>query len=115
VLNNIWDTNFPTVQAGEMRFAYAISPHDGGRAGSAEALAARLGESVSSPLVAALVPAVRQGPLRAPTGNFWGHHLVLWLNNLGPGRVTTGVTFPDLAVSGASVATVFEERPVECS
>lgn len=129
-LNNIWDTNFPTVQAGEMRFSYAISSHDGERAGSAEALAARLGESVSSPLVAALVPVVKQGPLRAPTGSFCsierpevrlqkatgslsGQRLVLWLNNLGPGPVTTGVTFPDLAVSGASLATVFEEHPVE--
>jgi hypothetical protein len=129
-LNNIWDTNFPTVQAGEMRFSYAISSHDGGGAGRAEALAARLGESVSSPLVAALVPAGRQGPVKAPSGSFCsierpevrlqkatgslsGRRLVLWLNNLGPGPVTTEVAFPDLAVSGASLATVFEERPVE--
>jgi hypothetical protein len=128
VLNNIWDTNFPTIQGGEMRFAYAITSQDG--ADSAQALAARLGESVSSPLFPVLVPTGGREPpketsgsfcsiehpevrLQKATGSASGQDLVLWLNNLGPGPVTTEVAFPDLEVSAASLATVFEEHPVE--
>ena len=49
-LNNIWDTNFPTEQGGEMSFRYAISSQsdgDGGHSGLASA-------SRSAPLWSAL-------------------------------------------------------------
>jgi hypothetical protein len=37
-----------------------------------------------------------------------GRELLLWLNNLAEEEVTTTVRFPDLAVTAARLATVFE-------
>ena len=59
VLNNIWDTNFPTEQGGEMSFRYAVT--SGKRAAMLRALGTRLGESVSTPLVATVVPSPALG------------------------------------------------------
>jgi len=129
-LNNIWDTNFPTVQGGELRFSYSVSSKDG-TGDAAEAHAARLGESISSPLLAAVVPAGDLPAAKAPssgsfcsveraevrlqkaTGSASGQNLLLWLNNLGPGQVTTAVSFGDLAPSKVKLVTVFEEDPIE--
>lgn len=59
-LNNIWDTNFPPQQGGEMTFGYAV-------AASAKTdlalLGAQTGAAVSQPLVGAIAP------LGAPIGN----------------------------------------------
>jgi Glycosyl hydrolases family 38 N-terminal domain len=126
VLNNIWDTNFPTEQGGEMRFRYAIaSQTDGSGAG----LGARLGDSISTPLVGAVAPSSMNGGQAAPSGSICaverpevslvqatvsanGDDLLLWLNNLADGDVTTRVEFPGLSVRAAKLETVFEEGQV---
>ena len=125
-LNNIWDTNFPTVQGGEMRFSYALSSQEG--TDGPQALASRLGESVTAPLVAVVVQRTGQGPARAPSGSFCsidrpevqllkasgsGDELVLWLNNLGPERATAAIAFPGLAVAKAKLASVFGDGAIE--
>ena len=126
VLNNIWDTNFPTEQGGEMNFRYAIASS---QAGDAAALGMRLGESVSARLVAAVVPSGAGNEATPPSGSLCtigrpeirlvqatasrgGGRLLLWLNNLAEGEVTTGIEFPDLVVREAVIGTVFEEDQV---
>jgi hypothetical protein len=126
VLNNIWDTNFPTEQGGEMSFRYAIAS---GGASDAAALGMRLGESVSARLVAAVVPSVARHEETAPSGSLCvigrpevrlvqatasraGGRLLLWLNNLADNDVTTAIDFPDLVVKAAMIGTVFEEDQV---
>ena len=110
VLNNIWDTNFPTEQGGEMSFRYAVAS---GQGADAAALGTRLGESVSTPLVAAVVPSGADHEPTAPsaslcvierpevrlvqaTASRGGGHLLLWLNNLASEQVTTRIDFPGL-------------------
>jgi hypothetical protein len=121
-LNNIWDTNFPTEQGGEMSFRYAITSSPNA---DATVLGTQLGDSVSTPLVGAVVaPAGNGGPM-ASSGSLClidrgevrlvqatpardGRELLLWLNNLAEEEVATTVRFPDLAVTAARLATVFE-------
>lgn len=127
VLNNIWDTNFPTEQGGEMNFRYAVTS---GLDDDAVGLGSRLGESVASPLVAVVVPTSADGRAVPASGSFCavqrpevrlvqagaskdGQALLLWLGNLAPDEVTTRVDFPDLAVERARLGTVFEEAQVE--
>lgn len=122
-LNNIWDTNFPTEQGGEMSFRYAITS---GGPGNAAVMGARLGESVSSPLVASLAPLTSATKESPSTGSFCvvgeaevrlvqatpsrdGKHVLLWLNNIADHDVTTTVSFPDLTTSRVCLGTVFEE------
>jgi hypothetical protein len=125
-LNNIWDTNFPTEQGGEMSFRYAVtsSGTSSGKSGAA-ALGTRLGDSVSTPLVAAIVPSAASRGLAASgslclidraevrlvqaTPSRDGQELLLWLNNMAEEEVTTKVRFPDLVVATAASATVFED------
>jgi hypothetical protein len=121
-LNNIWDTNFPTEQGGEMSFRYAISSQ---QAGDARTLGMRLGESVSTPLVGAVVPTATGRNEMAPSGSLCAIErpevrlvqataseregdLLLWLNNQSTAEVTTGIEFPDIAVRAARVGNVFE-------
>jgi hypothetical protein len=128
-LNNIWDTNFPTEQGGEMSFRYSIASVAGGEA---EVLGMRLGESVSTPLVATVVPTGFEQPGSPATGSFCsigrpevrvvqmtaargGEDLLLWLNNLAAYEVTTPVAFPDLSISDARLGTVFEQSQVPCA
>ena len=89
-------------------------------------LGAQLGDSVSTPLVAAIVPsAARRGQMAASgslcliergevrlvqaTPSRDGRELLLWLNNMAEEEVATTVRFPDLTVATASSATVFED------
>jgi hypothetical protein len=125
-LNNIWDTNFPTEQGGEMSFRYAITSGEGA---DAAALGIRLGESMSTPLVATVVrpgpdhettsPAASLCVIERPevrlvqaTASTDGGHLLLWLNNLANDEVTTRIDFPGLVVQAAMIGTVFEEDQV---
>lgn len=124
-LNNIWDTNFPTEQGGEMSFRYAVAS---GKQADATALGTRLGESVSTPLVATVVPAAAHHAatpsaslclierpevrLLQATASREGGHLLLWLNNLANDEVTTRIDFPGLVVKAAMIGTVFEEDQV---
>lgn len=52
VMNNVWDTNFPPTQQGEMRFRYAVST---GTAVAGADLARRTATAVTMPLLAVLV------------------------------------------------------------
>ena len=89
-------------------------------------LGAQLGDSVSTPLVAAIVPSAAGRGQMAASGSLCliergevrlvqatpsrdGRELLLWLNNMAEEEVTTTVRFPDLAVATASSATVFED------
>jgi hypothetical protein len=126
VLNNIWDTNFPTEQGGEMSFHYAVTS---GKGADAAPLGARLGESVSTPLVATVVPSGAHHDETSPsaslcvierpevrlvqaTASTGGGHLLLWLNNLATDEVTTRIDFPGVVVEAAMIGTVFEENQV---
>lgn len=122
-LNNIWDTNFPNEQGGEMRFRYALAA-----SGAADVLgvAGRLGDEVTMPLVSTVRPV--DVPSRAE-GSFWSiEHphvrlvractarsgdVALWVNNCSESPVSTGVSFGDLEPRTVKLATVFEEYPVE--
>ena len=121
-LNNIWDTNFPTEQGGEMSFRYAITS---GSEGAAVGLGNRLGESLSTPLVAFVAPSSNGHGGSAPSGSLCavdrpevrlvqatgtkdGGGLLLWLNNLADDELTANVEFSDLSVKTAKLGTVFE-------
>jgi hypothetical protein len=128
-LNNIWDTNFPSVQGGEMTFRYAIASV-GAPSQSACALGTRLADEVTTPLSATLVPATATTPALGAAGSLCaidraevrllqatasadGEQLALWLNNLAAEEVSAEVAFPGLEVRSATVGTVFEEQIVE--
>lgn len=128
-LNNIWDTNFPSVQGGQMTFRYAVTS-ESSPSWSACALGTRLADEVTSPLVATLVPTTVANPALGPAASLCtintsevrlvqasasanGKHLVLWLNNLAFKEVTAEVAFPSIQVRSANVGTVFEEGLVE--
>ena len=110
-----------------MNFRYAITSQ---AQGDAATLGMRLGESVGAPLVAAVVPLSPGGHQMAASGSLCaierpevrlvqatashgGGELLLWLDNLAGGEVVTGVEFPDMAVTGARLGTVFEDDQVE--
>lgn len=122
-LNNIWDTNFPNEQGGEMRFRYALAATS---TQDAVGAAARVGEEVTMPLVATVHPAA--GPGRAQgsfcvigrpevrlvrVGSARSGDVAFWLNNCSEAAVTTRVGFGDLTPRGARIATVFEEAAVD--
>jgi hypothetical protein len=108
-----------------MSFRYAVAS---GKQADATALGTRLGESVSTPLVATVVPAAAHHAatpsaslclierpevrLLQATASREGGHLLLWLNNLANDEVTTRIDFPGLVVKAAMIGTVFEEDQV---
>lgn len=125
-VNNIWDTNFPAQQQGEMTFRYAVSgsvtdgPRVHGRATAA---------GLTDPLVAAVATA-RGGARTAPASGSllaidradvvvtsMGRPLdgspgvVVRLRSLAPTDVETTLTLDALAVSTAHLAGLLEEDP----
>jgi Glycosyl hydrolases family 38 N-terminal domain len=119
VLNNIWDTNFPTEQGGEMRFRYSIAAQ---AEGDITGLGTRLGEAIAAPLVA-VAAVLPEGTLRSgsfcsverpeirllqATESAEGGDLLLWLNNCSHEEVESAVEFPDLGVVRVLLATAFE-------
>jgi len=62
-LNNIWDTNFPPQQGGEMTFRYAVATGNGQ---DAHALGRDTGAVVASPLVGVASPLGAGEPLELP-------------------------------------------------
>jgi Glycosyl hydrolases family 38 N-terminal domain/Glycosyl hydrolases family 38 C-terminal domain len=122
-LNNIWDTNFPSEQGGEMRFRYALAAASGQ---DVVGVAGQLGEEVTMPLTATVHPAAAPGPaqgsfctidrpevrlVRADAAQ--SGDVAFWLNNCSEAAVTTTVGFGDLTPRAARLATVFEEAATE--
>jgi Glycosyl hydrolases family 38 N-terminal domain/Glycosyl hydrolases family 38 C-terminal domain len=127
-LNNIWDTNFPAQQQGEMTFRYAIS-------GSADEPPHRLGpetaEGLTDPLVAVLALASDGGGAAsvAASGSLLsvdhpdvivtslGHPLdgsagvSVRMRSLAASPVTAVVTLDGYAASAAEVTTLLELSP----
>jgi len=85
----------------------------------------RLGESVSTPLVGTVIPKATGNNEMAAAGSLCAIErpevslvqataseragdLLLWLNNLSAGAVTTGIDFPDMPVRAARWGNVFE-------
>lgn len=68
-LNNLWDTNFPVEQGGEMLFHYAVSSDT---RLEARELGSRTAATLTTPLVGILAPARRPTPARdlPPRGSF---------------------------------------------
>lgn len=117
-LNNIWDTNFPPQQGGELTFRYAVAVGD--RQGAASLLGRDTGASVSMPLVGIRAPDyVRSGAATPDRGSFASvespeieiTHLaptgdggiIMHLESHSAASVTTTVTF---AVPGLTSARV---------
>lgn len=128
-LNNIWDTNFPSMQGGEMTFRYAVSSASG-QSLKACGLGTRLADELATPLLATLVPTSASVKALGQTGSLRGvenaevrllqatasadcGQLAVWLNNLAAGEVSTGVGFPEVGVRSATVGTVLGEQLAE--
>jgi hypothetical protein len=112
LFNNIWDTNFPSSQGGEMSFRYAISSAgpDAGD-GPARALAA----DVTTPLLATVCGSLGQGV--SPTGSFCetdgnievlalrkphhGHDLSVLVHTASDSTQSASLRFPGLHVRAA--------------
>jgi hypothetical protein len=63
-LNNIWDTNFPPAQGGEMTFRYALASDD---ALPRRELGIRTGAALSQPLVGVCLRGDRRTAASAPS------------------------------------------------
>lgn len=127
-VSNIWDTNFPPAQAGEMVFRYAVASGPGGRA---RELGVRTAASLTQPLLGiALTPGSRR---TLPTaGSFCrldhpevevvalapsrrGHDLTVFLYSHAAEPVEVGVSFPLLPVRRAWHGTYLERELREIS
>jgi hypothetical protein len=129
-LNNIWDTNFPPQQGGEMEFRYAVSTGDD--VGARE-LGMRTAAALSSPLIG-ILNAPEGGSSLPERGSFCsvdhpgvevvalapsrrGHGLAVMLQSLASETVETHVSFPLWSVRRALLGSHLEremrEAPVE--
>lgn len=128
VLNNIWDTNFPPQQQGEMEFCYAIST---GTETDARGLGMRTAAALTAPLLGILSAPFSRGRLPA-RGSFCsvgcpevevvhlapsrrGHDLVLFLQSNAPTSVEVRVSFPLLQIRRAWTCTHLERNLREAS
>ncbi len=130
-LNNLWDTNFPPAQGGEMTFYYAVSSD---RALSRRELGMRTGAALSRPLVGLCLPSrasdrANKFPARgsfctvseplvevatiAPSRR--GYDLVAFLHSLAPETVDARVRFPSLPVARMWIGTFLEREMREVS
>jgi hypothetical protein len=120
-LNNIWDTNFPPQQGGEMTFRYAVASD---ATISSRELGIRTGASLSAPLTGFCLGRTNTGNLPA-SGSFVelsnplvevvslapserGHGLVAYLHSLAPESVDVTLSFPGLPVTAVSVGNFLE-------
>jgi hypothetical protein len=127
-LNNIWDTNFPPQQGGEMTFRYAIASDAGT---SARELGIRTGAALSAPLAGFCLGRTNAGDLPA-SGSFVelslplvevvslapsarGHDLVAYLHSLAPESVEVTLSFPALPARTVSVGNFLERDLSEIS
>jgi Glycosyl hydrolases family 38 N-terminal domain len=130
VMNNIWDTNFPPRQEGEMQFTYALSSGTGVTGAD---LARRTAAALTTPLLGLLVgPSdARDMPQRgsfcnvnrqdvevvALTRSRRGRDLVALLYSHASETVDVAVSFPLLPIErawkGTHLERSLEERPVD--
>ncbi len=123
-LNNIWDTNFPSQQGGEMTFRYAIGTESD--LPLAE-LGRRTAAAVTAPLVgvcSAMRPPASDRSFE-PVGSFCsvnhpnvsvthiapsrrGHDLVAFVESTASAEVTTRIEFGRLPLARATVGTIWE-------
>jgi hypothetical protein len=121
-LNNIWDTNFPPQQGGEMTFRYAVSVENG--IGARE-LGSRTAAAVAAPLLGTCCPSATAGMPDLPVrGSFCavdnpdmqishlapsrrGHDLVVFLAS-NTGEAEAWVSFGLLPVSRAWLGSFLE-------
>ena len=113
-LNNMWDTNFPPQQQGEMAFRYSIST---GNSMKASELGMKTATSLATPLLGILSAPAAEGNLPA-RGSFCivdrpdveivalapsrrGHDLAVLLQSLAPTTVEVRASFPLLPVGRA--------------
>jgi hypothetical protein len=120
-MNNVWDTNFPLTQAGDLRFAFSVASS----AGDARELGAQTGAALSRPLFGIV------GAARAASASFCtvdhpavevvhlaasrrGHDLVAFVHSLAADEVEVSVDFPALDVERVWLASFLErgERDV---
>jgi hypothetical protein len=124
-LTNIWDTNFPAQQAGEMTFRYAVAS---GSAVPARQLGATTAAGLTDPLLAVLATGTAGG---APAAAVFcsaghpdvqvtsigrsrrGHDLVLRLRSLAPGPVEAEVSIPGAVAAFACAAGERAAQPAE--
>jgi hypothetical protein len=125
-LNNIWDTNFPVVQGGEMTFTYTVSSSNNPAA--ARELGIRTGAALTAPFVGiclrerfsgessmpaigsfvtvsnALVEVVALTPTRR------GDDVVALLQSLAPESVTTRIACPTLPIGRISAGNYLQRQ-----
>ncbi|CAA9566682.1 MAG: Alpha-mannosidase [uncultured Thermomicrobiales bacterium] len=126
-LNNIWDTNFPPQQGGEMTFRYAVSVDD---AIGARQLGGRAGASVAAPLLGVCCPTNPTAPDLPARGSYCsvddhdvqvthlapsrrGHDLVVFLASNAAESREVRLSFGLLPVARAWVGTFLERSPRE--
>jgi hypothetical protein len=121
LFNNIWDTNFPSSQGGEMTFRYAVSA---GAVAATDAPAQSLAAAMTTPLLTTV-----RGPLLpeiAPTGSFCiadgdveiltlrrgrhGHDLSVLVQSSSSATETLILRFPTLAVRRAWVGDHYDRE-----
>jgi hypothetical protein len=122
-LNNIWDTNFPAQQQGEMTFRYAVASSTGV---PARQLATGTADGLTVPFVAQLATGQDSGP---PDGVFCtvdhpgvrvaaigrsrsGHDFAIRLLSTHPGEARVRLRLPGRTVRGAWTGTYLERRLV---
>ncbi len=125
-LNNLWDTNFPPRQGGEMTFRYAVASDS---TASPRQLGIRTGAALAAPLTGFCLGRANTGTLPA-SGSFvelsnplvevvslapsqQGHDLVAYLHSLAPETVQVDVSFPALEVSSISAGNFLERGLTE--
>jgi hypothetical protein len=129
-LNNIWDTNFPVQQGGELSFSFAIgagsSPGSSGMDRDPIALARDTGASASNPLVGICAPYGAGAIAETPdSGSFIsithpaveishlapardGSGIAVFLYSLAQEQVTTGLDIAYLPIVAAASGTFLE-------
>jgi hypothetical protein len=123
IVNNIWDTNFPSSQQGEMEFRYAVASD---AAGDAAQLSRETAASLTAPLLPVLAGPLDSSPLPARASfcrvnrpdveivalsrSRRGHDLVVWLHAHVTNPTNVALSFPLLPVARAWKGTHLERR-----
>ncbi|MGI8485860.1 MAG: hypothetical protein ACR2OU_16575 [Thermomicrobiales bacterium] len=106
-LNNIWDTNFPPEQGGELSFSYAIGVGSGDGTDDPIALARDTGATASSPLVGICAPYGVAALSETPeSGSFVNvTHPAVEINHLAPARDGSGIAIFLYSLADETVTT----------